>query len=577
MEGQEKIARKRSADLKQETLREHKDQWNKEVSLLIAQLIAFKRGLNGRGEPRVGLPPSSIKEPMPNEVGQYLDQMATRFQKVVSEADHIIDEQADYSKTRRKGRKELQESGQAPQEMVPSTAASEALLIKDASWWGSRLWSYFKYSPRIWNKHLQLRMRLLWVSSDVSNGLLDLENHLVSSDENAIPRSCYTLIKMRNRVISDMTVTFAQILKEATELIVNQKSKPEGEISAPSAPPEAVLPKPLSGKEESTESGAEPVATTTTTTTVVEPDKSSWDPNINWNEVSRINSDLTSVTSVVSVLEAQNILSSMDAKGINNLHKKLKALADSIGLRKIDDKYLENQESAAKIKADVDELFSKYEQIFRHVSKVLSQKVGKQFNSFTEMLPTIKDMLAAGKNPDVNKLAHNWLSRMIKRWQLNILPSYTDKIRLKCIDTIRILNKEVGDLQDLLEDKDSSIVESSIKLKNVLENFAILSKDMVDLAQNHNAEYEEKRLGEKKNIKIMPVSGKYLSILSLAERKFNMATDELSSAISNLKNALEGKPAIVDKPPEEEKGSRKHKKSKKERDEYEEEIEFDEP
>lgn len=561
MKGQEKIARKRSADPKQETLRGHKDQWNKEVSLLIAQLIAFKRGLNGRGEPRVGLPPSSIKEPMPNEVGQYLEQMAIRFQKVVSEADHIIDEQADYSKTRRKGRKELQESGQMP--MVPSTAASEALLIKDASWWGSRLWSYFKYSPRIWNKHLQLRMRLLWVSSDVSKGLLDLENYLVSSDENAIPRSCYTLIKMRNRVISDMAVTFAQILKEATELIVNQKSKPGEETFVPA---EAVLPKPLSGKEESTES----------TEPVVEPDKSSWDPNINWNEVSRINSDLTSVTSVVSILEAQNILSSMDAKGINNLHKKLKALADSIGLRKIDDKYLENPESAAKIKADVDELFSKYEQIFRHVSKTLSQKVGKQFNSFTEMLPTIKDMLVADKNSDVNKLAHNWLSRMIKRWQLNILPSYTDKIRLKCVDTIRVLHKEVGDLQDLLEDKDSSIVESAIKLKNVLENFAILSKDMVDLVQNHNAEYEEKRLSEKKNIKIMPVSGKYLSILSLAERKFNMAVDELGSAIENLKNALEGKPAIVDKPPEEEKGSRKHKKPKKERDEYEEEIEFDE-
>ncbi len=536
MKGQEKIARKRSADPKQETLRGHKDQWNKEVSLLIAQLIAFKRGLNGRGEPRVGLPPSSIRDPMPNEVGQYLEQMATRFQKIVSEADNIIDEQTDYSKTRRKSRKELQESGQMPQqEIVPSTAASEALLIKEASWWGSRAWSYFKYSPRIWNKHLQLRMRMLWVSSDVSNGLLDLENYLVSSDENAIPRSCYTLIKMRNRVISDMAVTFGQILKEATELAANQPKKEPASFVTP----ESTLPKPLSGKEESTESSSESIA---------ELNKSSWDPNINWKEVDRIHNDLTSIISIISVLEAQNILPSMEAKSINNLYKKIKALADSIGFRKIDDKYLENSESAAKTKADVDELFIKYEQIFRHVSKVLSQKVGGQFNSFMEMLPVIKDMLATGKNSDINKLAHNWLSRVIKRWQLNILPSYTDKIRLKCVDIVRSLHKEVGDLQDLLENKDGSMIDAAKELKSILENFANLSKNMVDLVQNHNAEYEEKRLSEKKNIKMMPVGGKYLSFLLSAEKKFNIANEELNSAIENLDNALKGKPAIVDKP-----------------------------
>jgi hypothetical protein len=556
MKGQEKIARKRSADPKQETLREHKDQWNKDMSLLIAQLIAFKRGLNGRGEPRVGLPPSSIKEPIPNEVGQYLEQMASRFQKIVSEADHIIDEQTDYAKTRKKSRKELQESGQMPQEMVPSTAASEALLIKDASWWGSRLWSYFKYSPRIWNEHLRLRMRLLWVSSDVSNGLLDLENYLISGDENAIPRSCYTLIKMRNRVISDMVVTFEQILKEITDLTVS-KPKQEEMPASSIMTPGAVLPTPLSGKEEFKQSES-----------ITDLDKSSWNPNINWDEINRIHNDLTSVTSVVNVLEAQNILPSMDAKSVNNLHKKITTLVDSIGFRKIDDKYLENSESAAKMKADVDELFFKYQQIFMHVSKVLSTKFGKQFNSFTEMLPIVKDMLAAGKNLDINKLAHNWLSRMIKRWQLNILPSYTDKIRLKCVDTIRILHKEVGDLQDLLENKDSNIIDSAKKLKNILENFAILSKDMVDLAQNHNAEYEEKKLSEKK-IKIKPVSGRYIGILALAERKFNRAAEELGSAIVNLNNALEGKPAIVDKSEDEVKAKRPKKLDEYEDSEFE--------
>jgi hypothetical protein len=537
MKGREKIARKRSADPKQEQLRGHKDQWNKDVSLLIAQLIAFKRGLNGRGEPRVGLPPSSIKEPIPNEVGQYLDQMATRFQKIVSEADNIINEQTDYSKTRKKSRKELEGSGQ----MVPSTAASEALLVKDASWWGSRLWSYFKYSPRVWDKHLQLRMRMLWVSADISNGLLDLENYLVSSDENAIPRSCYTLVKMRNRIISDMTVTFSQILKEVTQLIVSQPKIESPLESLPSSAVTSDLPEPVSGKEESGK--LEPVIS----------DKSSWDPNINWTEVDRIQNDLTFITWVASTLESQNMLSNIEAKAIKDSCNKLGALsAKKIGFMRINDNYLQNPESAAKMKSDVDEFVFKYKQILIHVSKVLSQKTGGQFNSFAEMASVIKDMVAADKDPNVNKLAHNWLSRMVKRWQLNILPSYTDKIRLKCIDVVRILHQEVGDLQDLLENKDSSIVDISNTLKSILENFADLAKNMVDLVQNHNAEYEEKRLSERKNIKIRPVSERHVGALVLAEKKFNKAVEELSSATENLGEALKGKPAIVDKQEEDE-------------------------
>jgi len=64
-----KNARKKSDDPVQEALRSHKDTWNHDASLLIAQLIAFKKGLNGRGEPKVGIPPGSIKDPMPHEVG----------------------------------------------------------------------------------------------------------------------------------------------------------------------------------------------------------------------------------------------------------------------------------------------------------------------------------------------------------------------------------------------------------------------------------------------------------------------------------------------------------------------------
>src|SRR3990172_12070488 len=127
----EVLARKRSADPSQEALRERKANWNKEVSLLIAQVIAFKRGINGRGEPRVGLPPSSIKEPLPTQVGQYLDMVASKYENIIQEAHAIIDNQNEYSRTRRKGRKE---TGTVPTQPVPAVAINRYDLVKEASW-----------------------------------------------------------------------------------------------------------------------------------------------------------------------------------------------------------------------------------------------------------------------------------------------------------------------------------------------------------------------------------------------------------------------------------------------------------
>ena len=97
-----KESRGKSADPAQEALRARKDSWNSAASTLIAQLIAFKRGLNGRGDNRAGLPPSRIKDPLPSEVGSYLDQMASSFNDLVGSAGSIIDEQANYSANRKK-------------------------------------------------------------------------------------------------------------------------------------------------------------------------------------------------------------------------------------------------------------------------------------------------------------------------------------------------------------------------------------------------------------------------------------------------------------------------------------------
>jgi len=95
-------ARKKSPDPLQERLRANKEAWNKACSVFIAELIAFKKGLNGRGDPKYSLPPSNIKDPLPSQVLSLLNRISGDYEHIISGANSIIKEQENYSKTRRK-------------------------------------------------------------------------------------------------------------------------------------------------------------------------------------------------------------------------------------------------------------------------------------------------------------------------------------------------------------------------------------------------------------------------------------------------------------------------------------------
>lgn len=97
----EKQARKKSTDPIQEQLREHKDKWNIATKEFINRIIAFKRALNGRGDPKYSLPPSNIKEPLPSEIVSFLNQVTQDFQLIAEEGSRIIQEQANYSANRK--------------------------------------------------------------------------------------------------------------------------------------------------------------------------------------------------------------------------------------------------------------------------------------------------------------------------------------------------------------------------------------------------------------------------------------------------------------------------------------------
>jgi len=106
------IARKKSSDPAQEQLRQHKQVWNDSASSLISKLIAFKRALNGRQDPKFNIPTSKIQDPLPHEVGDFLNKLTDEYSQLLNVADQIIEEQENYSQNRRKSQPQPQRQPQ---------------------------------------------------------------------------------------------------------------------------------------------------------------------------------------------------------------------------------------------------------------------------------------------------------------------------------------------------------------------------------------------------------------------------------------------------------------------------------
>lgn len=197
----------KSKDPRQQQLRDQKQEWNHNYSYFSQRLKAFKDGLNGRGNSKAGLPPSSIKEPLPGEIGSFLNGLAGEFQSIVSGAESVIANQAQYSKTRRRRKpKEPKQLSNAPPtqptaEQAPAAPAQDQIAEtlsrlgeyeiatkKEASNKLSRFWQYLSaiFSRKEYNRQ---RVGLLSQSADLYYSLLDLENDVLSLSISNVPNT----------------------------------------------------------------------------------------------------------------------------------------------------------------------------------------------------------------------------------------------------------------------------------------------------------------------------------------------------------------------------------------------------
>lgn len=166
------IARKHSEDPAQEQLRSQKALWNKSTSGFIAKLIAFKKAMNGKGDPRFGLPASNIKMPLPTELTSYLHQLIDEYSSIVHGAEDLFHQQEEYSQHRNQ---------------------KQAELISEASWWGSRFWTK---NVKMKGTSKPYLTRMLNAGADMHRLLLDMENITSSSDPNYLVDLSYYLNKI---------------------------------------------------------------------------------------------------------------------------------------------------------------------------------------------------------------------------------------------------------------------------------------------------------------------------------------------------------------------------------------------
>jgi hypothetical protein len=113
----------RSSDPQQQALRDRKKSFNAASKEFIKRLIAFKKGINGRGDNSFGIPVSRIQDPLPREVLDMLGELSSNFEQLVNEANQITQEQTYYSEHRKQPQPKTVEPSAAKPEETPSPLA----------------------------------------------------------------------------------------------------------------------------------------------------------------------------------------------------------------------------------------------------------------------------------------------------------------------------------------------------------------------------------------------------------------------------------------------------------------------
>lgn len=442
----------RSKDSAQQRLRDHKRQWNSTYRDFSQRLKAFKDGINGRGNAKIGLPPSNIKEPMPGEVGSYLSQLAGEFQKIVGDAESIIAEQEQYSRTRRRRKPKAPgapvaapnpapegvvapEAPPAPEqdkvvENLSRLGRTDYELVVEASNRLTRFWQYATaiFSRKEFNKQ---RIGLLTQAADIFYSLRDVEDSVLSLHTGEIRNTMANYKKFKynwDAFVGTFRGVEALVERKAAE---NGVQKPKEEQKpAETAPAKKEEQKP-----------AEP-------------------PKEEAPATNGLPGDLEKIRHDVHLLFNAGL-----------------AKQQVIDLSELFKEYTD--ESDEHFKA----IFAKQiKESFQELAKALANEVQKRYGPITDSsIKGIIDLVKKNSKAELTsdllvKEASNPLTRLLKKKLIKLLPtSKTAPIKLEIVDVIGEMKKLMKQMMDNLE-KDLSIEELNKIIEAIEEDMDRLKR-----------------------------------------------------------------------------------------------------
>lgn len=223
-----KIARKPSSDPIQEKLRENKASFNKEVSSFISNLIELKKTMNGWPS-KFHMERSFIKDPIPADPLSILGVLASDFQELAQKGNGIIQQQIEYSKSRKKKQTKpvgsnLPQNNNIDLTQHLSAASLDYNLISNSSNPATRFFSrlkgpWFGDSPEVRTR--KYRLSMLRACSMLEKDLKKFEATIVGSSGESIFISSKLLHQIENH------------LKFILESLASLKALEDGNSSSP--------------------------------------------------------------------------------------------------------------------------------------------------------------------------------------------------------------------------------------------------------------------------------------------------------------------------------------------------------
>ena len=478
-----KVSRKKSTDSKQEQLRQSKDDWNKEVSALIAHFISLKRGLNGRGDSDNGLPPSSIKDPVPEEVVSFLSGTNYKIKEVIDDAKSIVNEQLMYSQNRKK-------------------ALQDILLLKEGSNILTRLKSKFFNTPLAWwnnDKALKLKLKTINLIYTLQDKLEELDLNLSSGRMDNTP---IVILDFAN-ILGLYRMSYLKVLnrlKSLSEEGNTDKKQPfefednSERQSSPERPREIKDPfddlseEPLDVKPEKKIDYHLPKGTAELTAEQTV-------------ELSQINKLVKFILNdIEAVLLFENIFDFSENEGfIGSIPGNFRAYIRKI--EKAKDQMKNGLKTFDEFKSFVEEtLFVKYEELLDYLKELTEEKDQSRM-SIKLIFDRYIERQELNKTSSVLLFAKNNFKRNINRW----LNSWSfDELRIARVDLAKKtdgLAKLFNNLLDVFEDKNSTITSIEEITKQINKSLIEISADFHDLAINYNIEAETSKFKNGKPLK----------------------------------------------------------------------------